>query len=841
VIPDFGQDLRYAARSLRRTPGFTAAAVVTLALGIGANSAIFTLLDAVMFKPLPLPKADELVVLYENPVGPGAPVGAPDVTGGTGRYLRFSYPRFQRLQNALADMGTLTATTRTVPFAVRLDANAAQTINRGQLVAGNYFALTQITPERGRPISDSDLAPGAPSVAVVSDGFWKRSLGGSAEAIGRSILVNRVPVTIVGVAPRGFFGTWTDAESDLWMPLTMQQTLGYRSNASGYGGVDLSRPWLEQNGLAWLNVVGRIPPERRQQAEAALKATNRAALLDLSLEIPNPAERPSIVSGQLVVEPFVHGFSGLRGRFATSLIALASLVALVLLIACANIANLLMVRSTSRAREIGIRIALGAGRARLIRQTFTESLLLAIVGGAVGFVAGQWASRALAQYALGPSNNPLPTVFEADSRAMLFATAATIATAFIFGLLPAVRATRGDLLQRLTGGRGVVSRSIIRGMRPLVVGQLALSFVVVFAAGLLGRTLVNFSRVDPGYSLDHVIAVSMNPRVSGYTPEQLPALRDRLVAATTSLPGITSAVVSSCGLLANCTQSSGFQIGDRPGIQLNENGVGPGYFATVGIPLKRGREFTSRDVDTAPLVAIVSESVARGYFAGANPIGQQIRDGDDTAEIVGVVGDTRPLSLRDAPVPMVYVPIAQSNEPFYTLAVRVTADAGSQSTAIERAIKTAEPALVLESIGAMSTYVAAATGRERLVTYLVAAMGTLALLLACVGLYGVLSFAVAGRTPEFGVRVALGATPANLRDIVLRDAIPVIAGGTVIGVAGAYWVNQLIKSLLFEVGVLDPFTGVVVAGLLIGSALAACSLPARRASRVDPIQALRAE
>ena len=841
VITDFTQDLRYAARSLRRTPGFTLAAVVTLALGIGANSAIFTLLDAVMFKPLPLPNADELVTLYENPVGADAPRTVPDVTGGTGRYLRFSYPRFQRLERALGDLGTLTATTRTVPFAVRLGANTAQIISRGQLVAGNYFALTGVRPVHGRAITDDDLRPCASTVAVVSDGFWKRVMGGSTAAVGRSILVNRVPVTVIGIAPRGFFGTWSDAESDLWMPLTMQPTLGYRTNASGYGGVDLSRPWLEQNRLAWLNLFGRIPSEHRQQAEAALKTVNRAALMEMSLEVPDPRERPSIASGQLVVEPFVRGFSGLRGRFATSLIALASLVVIVLLITCANLANLLLVRSTARAREIGIRLALGASRARLVRQTFAESLMLAIIGGAAGFVVGQWASRALARYTLGPSHNPLPIVFDADTRALLFTAATTIATAVVFGLLPSVRGTRVDVMQRLAGGRGVVSRSIIHGMRPLVAGQLALSFMVVFAAALLGRTLINFSRVDPGFSLDQVVGVSFNPRVSGYTLEQLPALRERLVATAASLPGVTSAVLSACGLLANCSQSTGFQIGDRPGIQLNQNFVGPGYFATVGIPLRRGREFSRRDVDKAALVAIVSESVARGYFAGANPIGQQIRDGDDIAEIVGVVGDTRPLSLRDAPVATVYFPIAQWNEPAYTLAARVTGDDGLQATALERALKSAEPALVIESAGAMSSYVRQATARERLVTYLVTAMGALALLLACVGLYGVLSFAVAGRTPEFGIRLALGATPRNLREIVLRDAIPVIASGTVIGVGGAYWVNQLIKSLLFQVDVFDPLACLVVMLLLAGSAFAACSVPARRAARVNPIDALRAE
>jgi MacB-like periplasmic core domain/FtsX-like permease family len=347
-------------------------------------------LDAVMFKPLPLPNVDELVTLYENPTGPDAPSAAPDVSGGTGRFLRFSYPRFLRLQQALGDMGALAATTRSTSFAMRLTDGGDQTLVRGQLVSGNYFATAGIAINRGRSFTDEDVRRAeAQPVAIVSDGFWKRVLSGSDAAVGRSILVSRVPVTIIGIAPPGFVGLWSDNEPDIWMPLTMQPTLGYRSNASGYGGVDLTRPWPEQNRLAWLNLLGRIRPEQRARAEATLEAVNRDALVDMSLEVSDPRERPSITSARLVVEPFVRGFSGLRGRLSTSLFALAGMVAIVLLIACVNLANLLFARSTARAREIGIRISLGASRARLIQQGLAESLLLAAIGGAAGFVAGQ--------------------------------------------------------------------------------------------------------------------------------------------------------------------------------------------------------------------------------------------------------------------------------------------------------------------------------------------------------------------------------------------------------------------------------------------------------------------
>jgi predicted permease len=645
----------------------------------------------------------------------------------------------------------------------------------------------------------------------------------------------------VGVTPPEFVGAWSDAEGDVWMPLTMQQALGYQSNASSYGSADLTRPWFQQNNLAWLNLFGRLAPERRARATATLEAANRDALTDLALTVPAP-QRRSITSGRLVVEPFVQGFSGLRSRFASALVALAGMVVIVLLVACANIANLLLARSTARAREIGIRIALGASRARLVQQGLIESLLLASIGGASGLLFGSWTSRALANYTLGQTNNPLPRVFDVDSRVVVFTAATSLGTALLFGMLPSLRATKFDVIARLSGGRGVVSRSMIGGMRPLVTAQLALSFVVVFAAALLGRSLLNFSHVDPGFSRDRTVAVSFNPRLSGFSIEQLPAVRDRLVNAATSVPGVTSAAISTCGLLANCSQSSGFTINERSGIQLNENYVGADYFTTVGVPVKGGREFTGRDVENAPRVAVVSESVARRYYGGViTAIGQRIGDDETTAEIVGVVGDTRPLSLRDAPVPMVYFPIAQNNQPVYTLAARVTGDAQTAALAIGKALRAAEPGLVIDTSGTMSTYVTLATSRERLVTYLVSALGALSLLLACVGLYGVLSYTVVRRLPELGVRAALGATPAGLRNLVLRDAVQIVAWGTFVGLGVAWWANRLIRSQLFDVGVFDPLACAIVIAVLGTSAIAACLLPAARASRIDPLHALRQE
>jgi len=842
---DVLQDLRYAARSLRRTPAFTVAAVITLALGIGANSAIFTLLDAVMLKPLALPNADELVTVYENPIGPGAPSGTPDTSGGTGRFLRFSYPRFLRLQYALGPLGSLAAMTRTTSFVVRLEDSARQTLVRGQLVSGNYFATAGVRMARGRSFTDEDAARAATQpVAVVSDGYWKRALGASDAALGRSVRVGRLQVTVIGVAPPGFVGAWSDNESDIWMPLTMQSMLDYQNNNSAYGPVDRNRPWLDQDGIAWLNLFARVPHRSMPQAEAVLQSTNRDALVDLSLTLPDPRARASITSGVLVVEPLMRGFSMLRDRFATPLMVLSAMVAIVLLVACANVANLLLARSTARAREIGIRVSLGASRTRLIQQGLTESLLLAGVGGAAGFMLGQWMSTLIARAFLDSFNSPLPLVFATDLRVLMFTAGIALLTAVIFGLMPSIRATRFDALHGLglAGGRGVVSGSMLRGMRSLVAAQLALSFVVVFAAGLLGRSLINFSRVDPGFSINPLVAIAFAPRISGYPVDQLPALRERLLTIARGVPDVTSAAISSCGLMANCTQSGGFHLGPPTtrSTQLNVNYVGAGFFKTVGVAVIAGREFSEQDVKGSPMVAMVSESVARRYPGGA-ALGQPIGDDEFSAEIVGIVRETRPLSLRDAPLPMIYFPIAQSNQSFYTVTARVAGDGRNTATAIDQAFKAAEPALLGETAKAMDAYLAQATNRERVVTYLLSSLGALALLLGCVGLYGVLAYAVARRTPELGLRVALGARPSDLRQIVLRDALYVTVGGVVAGLAGAYWANRLVRSLVFDVGLFDPITCVAVIALLGVSAFAACSVPAIRASRVDPIEALRSE
>ena len=456
-------------------------------------------------------------------------------------------------------------------------------------MSGEYFSTLQVPVIHGRVIGRDDVSVtnGQP-VAVIGDRLWKERLGG-ADVLGQSVVVSGVTATIVGIAPPGFIGVWSDARADLWLPLTMQQALGYRSNMSSYGDSELSNPWVTQDTIAWLNVIGRIPVGEQTQARALFEVANRAGIEDMAIAVDDPKFRADIRSNVLEMPSLTQGFSRLRAQLSQAFIALTAMVAIVLLVACANVANLLLARSAARGRELAIRIAVGATRARLVQQGLVESALLATLGGAAGWVLGQWSSGVLASAFLATSRDRLPEVYSPDMRVLFFTAGISIATALLCGLLPAARTARSDSRGALVvSSRSTGGPSIMRGMRPLVAAQLALAVVVVFAAALLGRSLVNFAKVDPGYDTDRLVSVSFSPSASGYAAGQIPALSARLLDAVTSTPGYVSAAVATCGLLDNCRYSSSYFIdGDRARdeVDLDENYVSPGYFATAGIPV----------------------------------------------------------------------------------------------------------------------------------------------------------------------------------------------------------------------------------------------------------------
>ena len=831
------QDLAYAIRGLRRTPGFTLAVIATLALGIGANTAIFTLLDAVLFKPLPVPAAAELFTLYES-----APDAAPDLRGGTGRFLRFSYPRVTRLEEALGTRGTIAALTRGSRFVVRQSPTDDAHPVRGQLVSGRYFETMGILPARGRLLDAGDMRSDV--VAVISDRLWRHTLGAVETIVGQKILVNGVSATIVGVAPAGFVGLWTDAEADLWLPLTLQPALRYDSNVSSYGNADRSRPWVDQERIAWLNVVARMPAADLPEATSALRGASQAGLRVMAAEIDDPQGRDAMLAHRLGIEPASRGYSSLRSRFGDVLFALAAMVGLVLLVMCANIANLLLARAAGRARDVGIRVSLGATTARLVRHCLIESVLLAAIGGAIGVAAAEWASRTLASEVLGGVNS-VPAVFSPDRRIAMFGVLLSLFTSLLFGVGPGLRLARlGRAASLAANQRRAIGQSAMAGMRPLVAAQLALSAAVVFAAVLLGRTLINVTHLDPGFDTAHLVSASFDPDSAGYAPADRPTLAAALTAAANTVPEVRSAAISSCGLIANCSSSSSFVVdGADAGDAIAETWVGPGFFQTTGIRRLAGREFTDRDRGS-PRVAIVNESFARRYFPNQSAVGRRIGFTMLDTEIVGIVADARLSSLHTPPAPTVFFPIDQP-ETFRTtmssLEIAVSGDPETALPSLRAALRAAAPRLPLDRLEPKSAAIARDTTRERIVAVLAFAFAVLALLLAAVGLYGVLAFAVVRRTTEIGVRVALGARPVEISMLVVREAALVVAGGVIAGAVVAASVARLLKTLLYDVSPSDPGLIAMVVVVLAAVMVAAAYFPARRAARVDPVIALRSD
>jgi predicted permease len=840
-LDDARRDVLYAARTLRQTPGFTAAAVLTLALGIGANVTIFTLLDAVVFKPLPVPAAGELVTLYEN-----GPEGIPDSSGGSGRFLHFSYPRFERLERALGPLGSMAAVTRSSLFIVRLPGAAAAQFHYVQLASGGYFQTLGVSAAHGRLWSADEARPDRVSpVAVISDGFWKRMMGGSDAAIGQTLIVNGVNVTVVGITPPGFSGTWTDRDADLWLPIALQPALHYQNNSSSYGSYSDDEPWLGEDLVAWVNLVARIAAPNQPQAIARLQAANQQGLAALAQTFRNPKNRTEMLAHTLVVEPFSRGFSGLRARFSDVLFALTAMVAVVLLVTCANIANLLLARAVGRARDLAIRISLGASNGRLVRQCLAESLTLAAAGGAGGALFARWASGFLAHQVLGTSSE-LPTVFSPDLRVLLFATGLSLATALVFGLAPALRAIQVGRIAAAANQRQGVSHVAARGMQSLVVGQLALSVVVVFAAILLGRTLINFTRIETGFAGEQLVTASFDPITSGYVSEQYAPLAHRLVEAVRTVPGVRSVSASRCGLVAGCSTSGPVHLeGAEAAISSNMNWVSPGYFLTTGIPLVAGREFDERDSERGARVAIVNESIARRYFPGQNPIGRRMGSPQLDTEIVGIARDAHTQTLHEPPVPMVYFPIDQRpaarNTAITNLDVRVAGDPRQVVADVRTAIRRSDPGLLLLDVGLMSARVERDLSRERVVAYLAFSFGLLALFLASMGLYGVLSYGVTRRTQEIGVRMALGARRGEVMASVLRQSLRLTIAGIALGLAGAAAASRSLSGMLFEVAPLDPVAFLAVGATFVVVMTLAAFLPARRATTVDPLVALRCE
>jgi len=817
------QDIGYALRLLRKSPVFTAAVTVSLALGIGANTAIFSLIDAVMWRTLPVKDPEGLVLLTHS--------------RGTAFEGGFTYPQYRIMRQQKGSGFTGLAAWSPVRLNVSLDGSLEPTTD-GQLVSGDYFSLLGVSPIAGRAISaEDDVVPNGHPVAMISYGYWKRRFGLSPSVIGRNIAISGTQFTVIGVTPPEFFGVQVGTSPSLFLPLMMQPTAMPDSENL------LNDPILYS---MWLQIVSRIAPGvTAAQALAEMEPIyNQAVPTKNKLGEPLPPER-------LALQSAAAGISSLRRQFSQPLFILMGMVGIVLVIACANTANLLLARSASRSGEFGVRLALGAGRRRLIHQLLVESIVLALAGGIGGVVLALVATRLLIAF-MSAGQTPIALSLNPDSRMLAFTAAISVLTGILFGLTPALRATRIDLTPSLKSvGRSV--RGSLRSGKILCVTQVALSLVLLIGAGLFVRSLQKLNGQDSGVDRDRVLVVRVEPR--GSDQRNIPGTTPRLDRTYRDLQTRVAAIggVRSCSL-AQFTPTS--LRGNTIPFGLPSGGeqralvpmIYPNFFETMGIGLVAGRDFNEGDLSPqSPLVAVVNETFVRLAFAGAPAVGQHLKQRDDLIEIVGVVRDSRYTSVREETPPTAYQTFLQTRTGRGQMAlyVRLATSPGAALAQVRQAVHDIDPNLPLFDIHTLSEEMGAVLIRDRLIATLSTVFSALALLLACVGLYGLLAFSVVQRRAEMGIRMALGANRADVILTVMREALLLVAAGVMIGVPAAVVSGRVatnrIPGLLFGLQPTDPLT---IAGATIFLALIAAGagyVPARRASRVDPMVALRTE
>jgi predicted permease len=832
----FFADLRFGARLLVRGPGFTTVAVLSLALGIGSSSAIFSVINAIVLRPLPIADAHELSIAQAMEPNEAQPL--------------FSSAVVERAAELLTGRAQIAAQSSVEPalIATRGGGAGASPPEAAllQLVAGDYFGTLRQRAQIGRLLRpDDNRALGQHPVAVISDRYWARRFGRSGLVLDTELIVNGSPIAIVGVAGPEFFGMTVDTElPDVWAPTAMQSALRFAGGYDRSGG-DLQKPWPLQPEIAWLRVMVRAPSE--------VGASAPAEALTLALHRERPPQGPGAAAVPVTLLPGSRGFSPIRSALTTPLIVLLLAVGLLLAIACANIASLLLARATSRGREMAIRLSIGAGRSRLIRQLLTESLLLASVGGVLGLALAYWGSTALlAVLARGEAVSGVDVT--PDWRVMGVTLVTSLATALAFGLLPAVRATRVALAESLRAhARSVIGAAGHGGRFPvgklLIAGQMSVAILLLLVAALFVRSLQALVHVDVGLDRDHVLVVRIDPRSSGYTVADLPALYDRVTERLARVPGVVA--VSASATLFSGRNRGNFSIEgytparDEQMITLKE-WVTADYFRTVGLAIKQGRGFDRDDSTSSRRVSVINETMARRYFRGQNPIGKRLSWGStnfdsDGLEIVGVVEDARYGDVKEESLNMAYALVVQDARFAQNVAVRAAGNPIALANVVREALRASEPRLAIGTIETLDSRVARSIGVERLLAWLTMAFAAAALGLASLGLYGTISYAVKRRTAELGIRLALGADRAAVQWLIVREALLLVLAGGAVGLPLAFLAARAVASLLYATPPSDPIayaTAVVVLGAV---SVFAAYLPARRASRLDPMFALRAE
>jgi putative ABC transport system permease protein len=828
LIEDLWRDLEYAVRTFRRSPLFTLVAVLSLALGIGANTAIFSLITALLLRPLPVRQPDRLVAV-------GNPVRSSSLSEGTIRGDLFSYPMYRQIRDHNHVFSGVYASGRTGALRVR-PAGAAADFERvrGRLVSGNFFSVLGVQAVRGRTFAaEDDRAPGLSPVVVVSHDFWVHRLSGDPAVLGRVLTINHSPFTVIGVMPPGFSGDVVGLPTEIWIPVMMQQQ------------ANPGRAFLDRWDENWLLLMGRLRPGASlAQARADVDGVYRQVLaeaprLGIAQDILPEPDTPRTQVG-----PGGTGFSWLRRQFAQPLVMVMGLVALVLLIACANVAGLLLERSMGRRQEIAVRLSLGASRARLIRQLLTESVLLSCSGAALGMLFSLWAGPALLRLAGG--STPIALELRLDVRIFAFTGAIAVLTGILFGIIPALRATRIGLAPTLKENARSVAGASGRWRlgRVLVVAQFVLSLLLLTGAGLFAGSLRNLQKLALGFDRDHLLLMSVDPVAAGLTGDRLRAFPLQLMEHLRAVPGIDAVSLSENGVFSGTENATEARVeGFTPAqgqTDLNYDHVGPDYFATLGTRIVAGRGLGAQDRNGAPLVAVVNEAMARQCFAGRSPLGRHIKVGEQDFEIVGLAADARDHDVREAAPPRFFTSLLQAADvgSTYNFEIRSRQPAAI-AEAVRQAVRAFNPELPVNEVRPLAAMISDSLNHERLLAQLAVAFGVLALLLASIGLYGVISYTISRRTNEIGIRMALGAArPAILR-MVLRETLLLVLAGVTIGVPAALAGGRLIAAYLFGLSARDPLTLAAATGVLLVVALFAGAVPGTRATQVDPTEALR--
>ncbi|MGH9730234.1 MAG: ADOP family duplicated permease, partial [Candidatus Acidiferrales bacterium] len=843
------QDIRYAFRTLRRSPGFAAVAVLTLALGIGANTAIFTVINSVLLNNLPVAHPQQLVLLT-NPDEQGRAIGFND-----GVRALLTYPEFQDIaQNNAVFSGVLAASsyTSSIPTAVESSGGSVGAAPaEAELVSGSYFSVLGVNPILGRTFgTEVDRLRDANPVAVISYGFWQERFGGARDVIGRKLRVLRATYTVVGVTPAGFHGETVGANPEIFVPLTMQSEIS--------PGRDFLSPETNPfHKTEWLQVIGRLKPGvSLTQAKAAIGLEFKQ-MMQAQAGGMSAHDKQKFMTQNLAVMGGSRGASTLRGDFGKPLEILMAVVGLILMIACANIANILLARAAARQKEIAVRVALGAGGARLVRQMLTESILLAAIGGAVGLLFAEWAEVALLR-TVSAGNGQVPLNLHPNGKILAFTLGVSVLTGILFGLAPALRARRVDLNSVLkAAARGFSGTSSRPGRMPigkvLVVAQVALSLLLLVVAGLFVRSFRNLSEVNLGYDRDHIVQFGTNAVTYGYQRAEVIPLYDQILQRLRSIPGVRGASLSDNGLLVGTDSQDPFTLeGEgkaREDEEVRYDWVGPGFFAAAGIPILEGRDIGPQDSGNGQRVAVINETFARKSFPKSNPIGQRvtIRDSNGYFDfvIVGVAADSKHGGVREKPFPRFYAPffnpVGNTGPTYATFVVRTFSDPAPVSSSIRAAVKDVAANLPPVTTETMDQQFADSLATDRMITELSGAFGALAIILVCIGLYGIMAYAVSGRTNEIGIRIALGAQRSNVLWLVFKESLLLVLVGVVIGVPIVFAAGKWISSLLFGVKAGDPVALALAAVLMFLVCIVACYVPARRAMRVDPMVALRYE